>query len=85
MGYSGKQRGLDEPSGSAADVTPSDTVDLMNWAVWLYVGSAGDVRVTTWSGDTATFRNCPAGGALPVRVRRVWSTGTTAGSLIACW
>lgn len=55
----------------------SDAADLTNAARALYVGSTGDVKVTTTGGDTVTFTNVQAGTFLPVRVARLWSTGTT--------
>jgi hypothetical protein len=68
--------------GDAAAVTPSDTVDLTTPAV-VYVGVSGSVQVTTAQGTTVTFAGVPAGFVIPLQVRRVWSTGTTASSLVA--
>lgn len=64
------------PCGAAA-VTPSDTALLASPSV-LYVGGAGDVKVTTVLGDDTTFVGLSAGQIVPVQVIRVWSTGTTA-------
>ena len=61
----------------AAAVTPSDTVDLPQFSV-IFVGGAGNVKVTTAQGSAVTFSGMNAGSVIPVRVRRVWSTGTTA-------
>jgi len=61
----------------AAAVTPSDSVDLPQFSV-IYVGGAGNVKVTTAQGSAVTFSGVNAGTVIPVRVRRVWSTGTTA-------
>lgn len=61
----------------AAAVTPSDTADLPQFSV-IYVGGAGNVKVTTAQGSAVTFSGVNAGTVIPVRVRRVWSTGTTA-------
>jgi len=41
-----------------------------------------NVRVTSTGGDTATLYMF-AGGCLPVQVRRVWATGTTATGIVA--
>ena len=51
----------------------------------LYVGTGGDLRVLTSSGADLTFTGIPAGSFLPVQVKRVFSTGTDAGSIIALW
>ena len=66
----------------AAAVTPSDSADLSQFSV-IYVGSAGAVKVTTAQGSTVTFSGLAAGQTIPVRVRRVWATGTTATNLLA--
>ncbi|MCC6727893.1 MAG: hypothetical protein IT208_00980 [Chthonomonadales bacterium] len=82
MGYGGPQEDMGRPAARAAPVSPADE-DMAEWALALYVGLGGDVRLTTWRGDTATFSNVPSGSVLPVRARRVWSTGTTAGEIVA--
>jgi hypothetical protein len=70
--------------GDAAAVTPSDASDLPTPSV-IYVGNygtTGAVKVTTAQGTDVTFLGVPAGFVIPVQVRRVWSTGTTATNLI---
>ena len=66
----------------AAAVTPSDTVDLPQFSV-IYVGGAGNVKVTTAQGTAVTFTGVNGGTVIPVRVRRVWATGTTATTMTA--
>ena len=73
-------RGSD-PADNAAAVTPNDSTDLTNTARALYIGTTGNVKVDTAAGDTVTFYSVPAGGILPVRVKRVYSTGTTASNI----
>jgi hypothetical protein len=70
-------RGSD-PADNAAAVTPNDATDLTNTARALYVGGTGNVKVDTAAGDTVIFYSVPAGAIIPVRVKRVYSTGTTA-------
>lgn len=82
--YVGRQRGMADPVDHAFGITPNDGTDLTTWALALYVGAAGNVKVDTWGGETVTFANAPV-GVLPVRVRRVWSTGTTATSLVGLY
>jgi hypothetical protein len=62
--------------GDAATVTVSDTVNLPTPSV-IFVGAAGDVKVTTAQGSDVTFPGLQAGQVIPVQVIRVWSTGTT--------
>jgi hypothetical protein len=74
------------PAG-AFSITPSDTVNLQNVAV-VYVGSTSGgsaIQVTTANGDNVTFSGLVAGSVLPVQVLRVWSTGTSATSLIGIY
>lgn len=69
----------------AAAVTKNDSTDLTVTARALYIGGAGDVAVITAGGSTVTFVGLAAGSVLPVRVKRVKSTGTTATSIVALW
>jgi hypothetical protein len=64
----------------AAAVTPSNTVDIPsvstqdgtgNNGCVLYVGGAGDIKVTTAGGDTVVFVGLLAGMFVPVQVLRV--------------
>lgn len=70
-------------TGGAA-VTPNDGADLARIAKSLYVGGTGAIKVTTQDGTDLTFA-AVAVGFFPVRVKRVWSTGTTATSIIAVY
>ncbi len=68
--------------GILEDVTPSDTEDLTQGGM-LYVGGAGNVKVTGLKSGTVTLIGVPAGTWLNFcRVKRVWSTGTTATSIV---
>lgn len=80
------------PAGGAVAVTKSDTNDI--WGVTygtnsapcraLYIGVTGDVKVMMIDGTTPTFKNVPV-GILPVRVTRLYSTGTGASEVIALY
>jgi len=81
-------------ASKAAPVTPSDTVNIPNPSVpdeianegnVLYVGTGGDLTVTTVSGDKITFVNIQGGSFLPIQVIKVWATGTTSSDIIALW
>jgi hypothetical protein len=48
----------------------------------LWVGFAGDVNVLASDGSTGIIPNVQAGTLLPLRVRRVLSTNTTAAGLV---
>jgi hypothetical protein len=70
--------------GGAKTVTPSDTVDLSYPSV-IYVGVGGNVQVTTAQGDQVIFVGLIAGQVIPVQVIRVWSTSTTATTMLAIY
>lgn len=76
---------LSAPKGGAFAVTPHDTNALTRGADALYIGGAGNVKVTTSLGDTVTFVGVGAGSVLPVRVTLVFSTGTTAASIVGLY
>ena len=72
--------GLSRPATGIEDITPSDTTDLAVTTRALNVGQSGTVRVGTADGTVADIF-VAAGIAFPLRVRRVYATGTTAGSI----
>lgn len=72
----------DEPAQHAVAITKSDSADLAVVSRAIYVGGAGDVKVVTLGGETTTFVGVPAGTVLPVRAKRVLSTGTTATNMV---
>jgi len=71
------------PAGAVA-VTPSDSANLSFPSV-VYVGAAGNVKVTTANGDAVLFNGVQSGTIIPVQVLRVWSTSTTATSIVAIY
>lgn len=68
----------------AALVTPSDSTDLTTPA-YIRVGTSGNIKITTLGGDTLLLTNIQAGEVLPAKVKRVWSTTTTATNISAHW
>jgi hypothetical protein len=84
LDYSGfdDQRGT-APARGAFSITPADGTDLAIYPKALYVGTAGDVKVDMRDGTTVTFTG--AIGVLPIRVKRVYSTGTTATNILGLY
>ena len=77
-----------DPAAHAAVVTPSDAADLAHAARALYIGTAGDLKVTTTGGETVAFVGLTAGMILPVAVSKVFATGqagTIATNIVALW
>jgi hypothetical protein len=70
------------PAVRLVDITPNDDTDLeITRAVW--VGSAGNLSIMNIDGTIATTVGVPAGILLPIRVKRIRATDTTAGSIQA--
>jgi len=75
---------LGDPISNAVAVAPSDTADLAQVTRALYIGTAGNARVTLASGTVADFAGLAVGWH-PMRVARVHASGTTASNIIGCW
>lgn len=74
-----KYRSL-SPAGPATDISlivPDDNSDFPDVAVALYVESGGAITITTEAGQTRTVQVADF-SILPVAVRRLRATGTTA-------
>jgi len=69
----------------AVDVDPSTLETLAIPGAVLYIGTGGDVKVDTVSGDTVTFKNLADGSVLAVQVKKVYNTGTDATDIIALY
>jgi hypothetical protein len=74
--------GLESPASRAHAVQPDDSADLPLASRALNVAEAGLVQVTTISGTTAQIF-IAAGIPFPIRVARVWATGTTATGIVS--
>ena len=75
--------GMSSSIFSAAGDSYSIYTDVTLGCVF-YVGVAGDVKYTTSGGDTVVMKAATVGWH-PVNVTKVFSTGTTAESLLAGW
>jgi hypothetical protein len=51
----------------------------------LFAGGAGDIELITVDDDTVLFKGIVAGQFLPVQVKRVKATNTTATFIVALW
>jgi hypothetical protein len=80
--FDGHSQSLESPATIALQVAPDDAADLPMPSRALNAAQEGTVHVTTTGGTTATLY-IAAGVCLPVRVTRVWATGTTATGLVA--
>jgi len=73
---------LNGPAADMLPVTPSDASDLAQVAVALYIETAGTVSVVTATGQVRSVK-VASNSVLPVGVRRVRSSGTTASGIHA--
>ena len=75
---------LSSPLQDAVEIVPSDATDLANATRAIWVGGAGDIRVTMLGEQVVTFSGLGVGWH-PLRVVRVHATATTASNLVGCW
>lgn len=69
------------PVTGAFAITPNDATDLAEPTLSLYIGTAGTLKVTMLDGSVVTYPALAA-GRHPLRVSRVWATGTTATGIV---
>lgn len=83
--YDNLTDGLSTPLVNAAAVVPDDGADLATITRCIWIGAAGDLRVMMARGAApVTFPNMTAGWH-PLRVSRIYATGTTAAEIVATW
>ena len=71
------------PSRDWFNIAPSDSADLSIIPKAIYVGTGGDLVVTSArTNSEVIFRNVPSGAVLDVRPAAVRETGTTAADLV---
>lgn len=85
-GLPGAEPGLNAPASGGVAIVGDDNNNLAAVpARSLYIGVTGDVKVALADqGDIVTFKNVPV-GILPVRIRRLYATGTTATQVLALY
>lgn len=85
-GYTGSAKAV-EPAEHVALPSLSDSADLTDVTRGLSFAVAGDIKVNTVGGETVVI---PSGALAPgiihpLRVSRIWSTGTAATGLVVYW
>ena len=70
--------GIGEPAEHLFLITASDESELKFWTRAVRVGGAGDLAVQTEDGVVTTIPSVLSGETLAIRVKRVYSTNTTA-------
>lgn len=77
-----------DPALKAAVIVPSDSTDIpLTKSLWVVGAASGTLTVTMGDGEKVAFPvPNTVGFVLPIRVTRIWATGTTAGvSAVALW
>ena len=80
--FGGAASQLDSPATNHFAVTPANTGEFTDVARALYVGVGGDVSVVSLNDQTVVYKNAPSGTIIPIRCKRVNSTGTTATDIV---
>lgn len=75
--FAHRARSIHGPATDAFPVTPDDATDLPIVAITLYVETGGTLVIDTVAGETRTLTVADF-SILPLGVRRVRATGTTA-------
>lgn len=70
------------PAENAFVIEPSDSADLESPTRGVYVGSVGDLRVRMVGGNVLKFVGLGEGIIHPLRIIRIYATGTTATDII---
>lgn len=84
--FAGYRKSLDAPADRAVAVTPDNSNDLADPTRGIWVGGAGNLNVDMLGdGSTVLFSGIQAGTLLPIRVRRIRSTNTTATLIVALY
>ncbi len=72
-------------AGRASLVTPHDSNNLANEGVlWIGGAGSGNLKVTTVGNQDIAIASVPV-GIFPLRVKRVWSTGTDVTAIVLLW
>lgn len=83
--FENNSTGLSSPIKDASAVIPNDAADLSSSTRGIWVGGAGDINVDLVGSGTVVIAGVPAGTLLPLRVKRIRSTNTTATLIVALW
>lgn len=83
--YQGRADDITAPVRRGFAISASNSTDLAAEIRAIYVGGAGDLAAVLSSGDEVSFVGLAGGTVLPVRVRRVKATGTSATYLLGLY
>lgn len=81
--FSGLSYRIGDPAIKTIAITPHDVDEIAEIPKAIYVGGAGDITLRA-IGDTAdvVFKALPVGTIIPLRVKYIRNTGTTAAFIV---
>lgn len=84
--FKSHETALNSPARNSFSITPNDSIDLSVTCRALFIGIGGDVSVIL-VGDTSptVFKNIQAGTIVPISVKRVEATLTTATDILGLY
>ncbi len=72
------------PAVGASAIAPSDA-NTIPVTRGIYVGTAGDLKADFVNGGTVTLKGLAAGIVHPLRLTRVYATGTSAADIVGLY
>jgi hypothetical protein len=78
---------LESPASHVFLITPNDGADLTTNIRAIAFATAGTLKITTLGGETVTIPSgvLAPGIIHPIRVKRVYATGTTVTNIVGVW
>lgn len=69
-------------SSSLITINPDNTKDLPNITKAIFIGTGGDVNIIAAHDDTPVSIYVQSGTLLPIRAKKILSSGTTASNIV---
>ncbi len=76
---------LDSPATKHFAMTPHDSTNESNYTRGVYIGGSGNLTIVTDDDVAVAYSNAVAGTIIPIRAKRVNSTGLTASNLVGMY
>lgn len=85
--YDNMYDGLEAPASHVSLITPSDTTDLTQSLRGIAFSAAGTLKVKTQDGTVVTIPSGTLAPGIihPIRIKRVYATGTTVTNIIGVY
>ena len=83
--YAHSSPSLTSPAIDGTMISPDDAVDLPHVTRAIYVGTGGQIAAELASGVAVNLVGVAGGTLLPLRVRKILASGTTAANIVGLW